>query len=118
MLLDIKGEQVETGDKVLVSTKRHGLVLTTLCRETKAAFYFAADSAERISKIIKGEYVGYQILNLVGQVWDNSRDGTYKYNPSNFTVKNLGNNNTRYKLQDVSTGKQSRVLKVDDNFTL
>lgn len=117
-MLDIKGQQVEIGDKVLVSTKRHGLVLTTFSKETKAAFYFADGMVEKISKVIRGLYMGSQVLNLAGQPWDYSRDGAVQYNPTNYTVKYLGDNNTSYKLQDISTNKQSRVLKVDDNFTL
>lgn len=117
-MLDIKGQQVNIGDKVLVSTKRHGLVLTTFSKETKGAFYFEDNCAERISKFVRGQYMGSQILNLAGQPYNSSVDGPYQYAPNNYTIKRLGDNGTYYKLQDISSDKQSRVLKVDDNFTL
>lgn len=116
-MLDIKGQVVNIGDRVLVSSKYHGLVLTTFEKESKTHYYFG-DNVERLAKFIKGTYVGSKVYNLQGQEWDHKRDGRYNYSPPNFIHKGLGTNGGRYILKDMTNEKQIRVLKVDNNFSL
>ena len=115
-MLDIKGQQVNIGDRVLVSTKSNGLVLTTLLKMSKTHFYFANEGVERLDRYKKLQYMGSTYYHPDGTPWDSAKHGRVDYFKA--IRKNQGDNGSKYKLKDMTDEKQVRVLKVEDDFSL
>lgn len=115
-MLDIKGQQVNIGDKVLMGSS-YGLHLTKFKKETKVSFVFECGSL--IPKFIKGQWVGYDTVDdATGLPWDMGSFGVPGKNIGNRKIIYKGDNGTGYKLVDKSNEKISKILLVDSEFEL